>query len=127
MRIKAIYTPDKEAYDIEADEQRMTIPKPFMAHFISVCQIAHHRQREKIFSEIIRKAKEKEQAARKLIEDSNHPAILPFVKKDPEPPPEKRPQGRPKGISTPKKQKPKPEPPPPKEQEAPPFKHTPFR
>lgn len=125
MRIKAIYTPDKEAYDIEADEQRMTISKPFMAHFISVCQVAHHQQREKIYAEIKRKAKEKEQAARKLIEESNHPAILPFIEKDPEPPPEKQLRGRPNGISTPRKSRKNELKP--KEPEVPPFKHTPFR
>lgn len=121
MRIKATYIDD--SFRVEADEQKMIIPRPFFSRFVSVVESAYHR-----YTRSLKEAKKAQYEELKAkIGAAGHPDILPFVEKDPGPPPEKRPQGRPKGIHTPKKPKPKPEPPPQKEQEAPPFKHTPFR
>jgi len=116
MKIKATYTPEQEAYELQADEQRMMIPSPFMSHFVSTCEVALYHRNKEIHEARVREAKRR-------IEEAAHPDVLPFAKETEQP----RRQGRPKGIHTPKSRlKPKP-PPPPKEPEPPPFKHTPFR
>jgi hypothetical protein len=119
MRIKATYIDD--SFRVEADEQKMIIPRPFFSRFVSVVESAYHR-----YTRSLKEAKKAQYEELKAkIGAAGHPDILPFVEKDPGPPPEKRPQGRPKGISTPRKSR-KSEPKP-KEPESPPFKHTPFR
>ena len=122
MKITATFIAEDGAYTIQADEQQIIIPKAFMSRFVSCVEAALYRQRL-VANQL------KAERARKLVEEANHPAVLPFVQEKPETAqPEPKPKGRPKGIHTPKTRlKPKPPPKPPKEPEPPPFRHTPFR
>lgn len=122
MRIKTTYRQDDETYIIEAGEQQIVVPATSMGRFLVCVETALYRQR-------LANNQAKAEKARKLIEQANHPAILPFTAEKPEPPPEIRLPGRPKGIHTPKSRlKPKPPPKPPKPpKDAPPFKYIPFR
>ena len=123
MRIKATHIDDN--FQVEADEQKMVIPRSFMSRFVSVVESAYYRYIRSIRLAAAEAKKAQYEELKAKIGAAGHPDILPFVEKDPGPPPEKRPQGRPKGISTPRKSR-KSEPKP-KEPESPPFKHTPFR
>ena len=122
MKITATYIAEDETYIVEVGEKQIVVPATSMSRFVSCVEAALYRQR-------LAANQRKAERARKLIEEANHPAVLPFVQEKPETAqPEPKHKGRPKGIHTPKSRlKPKPPPKPPKEPEPPPFRHTPFR
>lgn len=125
MRIKAQILND--SFEVEADEQKMIIPRPFFSRFVSVVESAYYRYIRSVRLAAAESKKAKYEELKAKIEAAGHPDVLPFIEEQTEP-------GRPKGsgydllpeeritkkkLAKEKKQK-EPEPPPK------PFKHEKF-
>ena len=114
MKIKTKYIDEDRSYAVEFGEQILNVPSEIMGRLVSSMQVALYRQRCAKMEAIAKAKAEKIQAAKKVVEESNHPDVLPFTQERPQ----RKPVGRPPGIrftaplserlkrSKPKKQKP---------------------
>ena len=123
MKIKATYIHEDQAYIIQVDEQYLNVPSELMPKLLSAVEVAYSRRKHTMMEALARSKAKRLQAAKIVVEEANHPDVLPFTQDRPP----SKPPGRPPGIryTAPiekrlKKQKPrKPKPP---ENEVP-FKH----
>lgn len=127
MKIKTKYIDEDRSYAVEFGEQVLNVPSEIMGRLVSSMQVALYRQRCAKMEAIAKAKAEKVQAAKKVVEESNHPDVLPFAQERPP----RKPPGRPPGIrytaplaerlkkSKPKKQKPV--------ENTEPFHHTKYR
>lgn len=122
MRIKAQIIND--SFEVEADEQKMIIPRSFMSRFVSVVESAYYRYIRSVRLAAAESKKAKYEELKAKIQAAGHPDVLPFIEEPGRPkgsgydlPPEERITK--KKLAKEKKQK-EPEPPPK------PFKHEKF-